>query len=241
MRIAVVSDVHCNLSALEAILRDLKRTAPDIVVSGGDLVSSGSSPAEVIDRIRELGWPGVVGNTDEMLWRPELVEATLNAPHFARMKAAVLTHIIPSVRAAIGDERLAWLRALPCSWSDHDLSVVHAAPGDPWQSPGVKASDEELLRVYGSLGTTRVVYGHIHHPFVRPVGHLTVANSGAASLSYDGDPRASYALVDDDRIEIRRIEYDIDEEIGRLRAAHDPYAEWMAQMLRAGSFVPFPD
>jgi putative phosphoesterase len=241
MRIAVVSDVHGNLSALEAILRDLKRTSPDIVVSGGDLVSSGSSPAEVIDRVRGLGWPGVVGNTDEMLWRPDLVEATLTAPHFARMKAAVLTHIIPSTRAAIGDERLAWLKALPCGWSDHDLSVVHAGPADPWQSPGAKASDEELLRVYGGLGTTRVVYGHIHHPFVRLVGQLTVANSGAASLSYDGDPRASYAIVTDDRIDIRRVEYDIDEEIGRLRSARDPYAEWMAQMLRAGSFVPFPD
>ena len=241
MRIAVVSDVHGNLSALEAILRDLKRASPDIVVCGGDLVSSGSSPADVIDRVRGLDWPGVIGNTDEMLWRPELVEATLAAPQFARMKAAILAHVIPTTRAAIGDERLAWLKTLPCCWSDHDLSVVHAGPTDPWQSPGVKASDEELLRVYGGLGTTRVVYGHIHHPYVRSVGQLTVANSGAASLSYDGDPRASYAIVTDDLIDIRRIEYDIDEEIGRLRLARDPHAEWMAQMLRAGSFIPFPD
>jgi putative phosphoesterase len=240
MRIAVVSDVHGNLSALEAILRDLDRTSPDLVVNGGDLVASGSSSAEVIDRVRGLGWPGVVGNTDEMLWRPELVEATLAAPHFARLKAAILTHTIPATRAAIGDERLAWLMTLPVGWSDHDLSVVHAGPGDPWRSPGVKASDEELLGVYGSLGTTRVVYGHIHHPFVRSVGPLMVANSGSASLSYDGDPRASYALVQDAQIEIRRVEYDIDEEIGRLRSTRDPHAEWIAQMLRAGSFVPMP-
>ena len=60
------------------------------------------------------------------------------------------------------------------------------------------------------------------------------------SLSYDGDPRASYAIVDDDRIEIRRVEYDIEQEIERLRAARDPQAEWIAQMLRTGSFVPLP-
>lgn len=240
MRIAVVSDVHGNLTALEAVIRDLRMTSPDVVVNGGDLVGSGSGPAEVIDRVRALGWPGVLGNTDEMLWRPERVEQTLSAPHFARLKHQILTRVVPVTRDAIGDERLAWLKTLPCGWSHDDTSVVHAGPDDPWRSPGAKAPDDELERVYTPLGTPRVVYGHIHHPFVRPLERLTVANSGSVSLSYDGDPRASYTVVDDDRIEIRRVEYDVEEEIARLRAARDPQAEWLAQMLRAGSFVPLP-
>jgi putative phosphoesterase len=241
MRIAVVSDVHGNLTALDAVTRDLRLTAPDIVVNGGDLVGSGSSPAEVIDRVRALGWPGVLGNTDEMLWRPERVEQTLSAPHYARLKNHILTHVIPVTRDAIGDERLAWLKALPCNWSQDDTSVVHAGPDDPWRSPGVSAPDDELERVYSPLGTPRVVYGHIHHPFVRPLGRLTVANSGSVSLSYDGDPRASYAILDDGRIDIRRVAYDVEEEVARLRATRDPHAEWLAQMLRAGAFVPLPD
>ena len=68
MRIAVVADIHGNLPALESVLADLRNTSPDLVVHGGDVASHGSSPAEVIDLIRELEWPGVRGNTDEMLW-----------------------------------------------------------------------------------------------------------------------------------------------------------------------------
>src|SRR5262245_821295 len=71
MRIAIVSDIHGNLTAFEAVLEDLRSTAPDMVFHGGDLADGGSSPAEIVDRIRDLGWPGIVGNTDEMLFRPE--------------------------------------------------------------------------------------------------------------------------------------------------------------------------
>ena len=64
MRVAVVSDIHDNLTALDAVIADLRATRPDLVVHGGDLMSGGSRPAEVIDRIREMNWPGVYGNTD---------------------------------------------------------------------------------------------------------------------------------------------------------------------------------
>ena len=71
MRIAIISDVHGNLTAFDAVVADIERRAPDLVLHGGDLVLMGPEPAEVVDRVRELGWPGVVGNTDEVLWRPE--------------------------------------------------------------------------------------------------------------------------------------------------------------------------
>jgi predicted phosphodiesterase len=67
MRVAVLSDVHGNLAALEAVISDLKSVTPDLVLQGGDLGASGYQAAEVIDRVRELGWPSVQGNTDEML------------------------------------------------------------------------------------------------------------------------------------------------------------------------------
>jgi len=67
MRIAIVSDVHGNLIALEAVLEDLERQRPDLVVHGGDLAFNGPRPAECVERIRQLGWPGVRGNMDEAL------------------------------------------------------------------------------------------------------------------------------------------------------------------------------
>src|ERR1700726_4434691 len=70
MRGAIVSDVHGKWRALEAVLAGLQQVAPDVVFHGGDLAAGGAHPAEVIDQIRSLGWPGVRGNTDEMLWSP---------------------------------------------------------------------------------------------------------------------------------------------------------------------------
>lgn len=71
MRIAIVSDIHGNQTALEAMLADLRGISPDLIFHGGDLAASGASPVEIVDQVRDLGWPGVVGNTDEMLFRPE--------------------------------------------------------------------------------------------------------------------------------------------------------------------------
>jgi 3',5'-cyclic AMP phosphodiesterase CpdA len=71
MPIAIVSDIHGNLPALQAVLADLRETAPDLIVHGGDLAFGGAHPAEVVDEIRSLGWAGARGNTDEMLHSPQ--------------------------------------------------------------------------------------------------------------------------------------------------------------------------
>jgi predicted phosphodiesterase len=75
MRIAVVSDIHGNRTAFEAVLADLQQTAPDVVLHGGDLADAGSGSIEIVDRIRSLGWKGVAGNTDQMLALPETFES----------------------------------------------------------------------------------------------------------------------------------------------------------------------
>jgi putative phosphoesterase len=247
MRIAVVSDIHGNLTALEAVIADLRTTGVDLVVCAGDLVSGGSRSAEVIDRVRALKWSVVYGNTDEMLWAPHRVSETLQAAPLQRIRELILARTIPATLDQIGDERLAWLKTLPLRWCNGDVAVVHAGPDDPWYVTLPDASDEELARVYGILDANVVVYGHIHVPFVRRVSlpaaasvnarGMTVANTGAVSQSFDGDPRASYALVDDGHVEIRRVAYDLDEEIGLLRNSEDPFAESTIETLRSGRYV----
>jgi putative phosphoesterase len=238
MRVAVVSDIHANLTALEAVIADLRTVSPDLVVHGGDLVGGGSRPAAVIDRIRDLGWPGVYGNADEMLWEPQRVRDMLQAPHLQRIRDLLLTHSIPAVRSAIGDDRLAWLRALPLVWSGSDVAVVHAAPDSAWTGLAPTAADDEWPRVYGTLDASTVIYGHIHVPFVRRLPAMTVTNSGAVSLSYDGDPRAAYAIVEEGDVVIRRVEYDIEAEIRLLLASDDPFATSSAATLRTGQYAP---
>jgi predicted phosphodiesterase len=74
MRFAVLSDAHGNLTAFEAVQANLRQTSPDLILHGGELADSGSSPAEIVDRIHEFDWQGVMGNTDEMLVAPDALQ-----------------------------------------------------------------------------------------------------------------------------------------------------------------------
>ena len=198
------------------------------------MVGGGPRPAEVIDRLRDVSWPGVYGNTDEMLWMPERVSAELRTPAVAPIRDGLLAYTIPRTIAAIGEERLDWLRALPLRQSLGELSVVHATADDAWPVVPSTASDAELERRYGTLGTKVVVYGHIHHPFVRVFAGLTVVNAGAVGLSFDGDPRASYAVIDNEQVSIRRVAYDVNAEIELLLKSDDPFRTSTIETLRTG-------
>jgi diadenosine tetraphosphatase ApaH/serine/threonine PP2A family protein phosphatase len=84
------------------------------------------------------------------------------------------------------------------------------------------------------------VYGHIHCPYLRRVHSAMVANAGSVSLSYDGDPRASYLVLDDDQAIIRRVSYDMTREARRLADVGYPCADWLATILRTGRYIPPP-
>jgi len=236
MRIAVVSDIHGNRTAFEAVLADMKQTAPDVIFHGGDLADAGSSPAEVVDRVRELGWPGVLGNTDEMLFRPEaLSEFALRSPGLQPLWAAI-EEMAAATRELLGEDRLAWLASLPRSQICGPMALVHASPESPWRAPAQEASDVELESVYGVLAKPVAVYAHIHQPYIRSVLGKIVANTGSVSLSYDGDRRASYLLLDemDTSLEptIRRVQYDLERELRVLATCRLPRADWIAGILQ---------
>jgi len=234
MRIAVVSDIHGNRTALEAVIADLRETSPDVVFHGGDLADGGSSPKEVIDMLRDLGWAGLIGNTDEMLSIPEVFEEFACArPHLDHLWR-MTREMAAQTREWLGEERLDWLRRLPRKQVCGSVAVVHAIPQTCWKSPMPDATDTELDSIYAELEHQIAVYGHIHLPFVRRVSNFTVANSGSVGLPFDGDPRASYILVTGTTATIRRVNYDIDREIRDLVASGLPHAEWIAATLRTG-------
>src|SRR5579863_3834837 len=238
MRVAIVADVHGNRRAFDAVLADLRQVAPDLIVHGGDLAYGGTHPAEIIDQVRALGWPGVRGNTDEMLWAPEsLAEFAAKQPKLAPLLARI-EDLIPPTLARISEERLRWLEKVPEQYSGDGFSLVHASPGDLWRAPMPNASDDELQSTYAPLRSPIVVYGHIHRPYIRRVQGLTVANTGSVSQSYDGDRRASYLVIDGETVTTRRVEYDVESEAKELLRSGLPHAEWMAKILLAGQYVP---
>jgi putative phosphoesterase len=219
MRIAIVSDVHGNLVALEAVLADLEQLKPDLIVHGGDLAFNGPRPSECVERIQRLGWPGVKGNMDEAL-------ETRLGRH-------------PSIdwaRERVGEERNRWLQSLPLEWRQEDaVGLVHAVPGDLWKAVGPQTDDSELRAIYGPLGTRLAVYCHIHRPYVREMGDLTVANTGSVGLPFDGDPRASYLVVDGGRPENRRVAYDVERAVQEVHDSGHPDAEGIATIYRTAS------
>jgi len=240
MRIAILSDIHGNRTAFEAVLADLRQTAPDLILHGGDLADSGASPVEIVDRIRDLAWQGVIGNTDEMLSRPESLEEFASQSSAPPSLWVAIRQMAAATRAMLGEERIAWLRGLARVQIEAPVALVHACPESLWRAPTPEATDAELESIYGPLGPLIAVYAHIHRPYVRSVTspqarERLVANTGSVSLSYDGDRRASYLLLDGSSPTIRRVEYDLEKELKALSFCGLPHVDWIAKSLRAGS------
>jgi predicted phosphodiesterase len=236
MRIAILSDIHGNRTALEAVLADIRSQSPDLVCHGGDIADAGSSPIAVLDQIRDLGWRGVMGNTDEMLVRPAGLERFAAQSKAPPVLWDHVRAIAAATRSALGQERLAWLRTLPLAIENPGsaspgLALVHAQPGDCWHAPAADATDADLEATYSPLRQPIVVYAHTHVPSIRQLNvpfPTLLINTGSVGLPYDGDPRASWLLLDNEVPTLRRVEYDVEKELQLLAES-----EWTAKMLRA--------
>jgi hypothetical protein len=172
-----------------------------------------------------------------MLFQPEsLTSFAAQSPQLQTMFAAI-EEMAAASREALGEERLAWLKALPRTQIHDPIALVHASPESAWRAPAPEASDDELRKTYAQLGQPIAIYGHIHRSFVRNIAGtgapMIVANSGSVSLSYDGDRRAAYLLVQDAMPSIRRVEYDVEKELKALKLRAFPHADWIAKILES--------
>jgi len=145
-----------------------------------------------------------------------------------------------ATRSMLGEERIAWLRSLARVQIQGPMALLHASPESPWRAPTPEATDAELESVYGPLGQPVAVYAHIHRPYIRNVPNpqvreRLVVNTGSVGLSYDGDRRASYLLLDGPSPTIRRVEYDVEKELKALSSCGLPHADWTAKSLSTGS------
>lgn len=186
MRIAVVSDIHGNLPALEAVLEDLESQAADEVWCGGDLAWGGPWASECVARVREAGWPTVRGNTD--VWvtgDPQTVQSEEDRVHVKKMAEA----------HGLSQDDARWLINLPIGHSGPgSLLLVHATPQSPFVGPMPDAPAGEFEPFEGQAAL--IVYGHVHRAFVRRLSDGTiVSNAGSVGFPMDADS-ACYLLID---------------------------------------------
>src|SRR5579872_4723064 len=201
-----------------------------------------------------------------MLYDPKsLEEFAKQLPQIQPLFGAI-DEMAAATREALGEERIAWLRSLPRVQVHGPVALVNASPKSTWRAPMPEASDAELESAYAPLGRPIAVYGHVHRSYIRKLSGMTVANTGSVSLSYDGDRRAAYLLLDaPERTErdalangrkrsrpaaivrdvyrrlpdeftpqIRRVEYDLDNELKALSGCGLPHAGWIAKILDTG-------
>ena len=245
-RIAVLSDVHGNVVALEAVLKELKREKPDYVLVAGDLVLNGPEPNGSIDALRGLESDGgiiVSGNTDIAVGD---FDYTAAFPQYADGVPETITAAAEWAHDELGDDQLDWLRRLPAerrirAGDDQLVLVVHASPGS--QTRGFDpALDTNVVFERAAATDARVIcVGHTHLPEVRDLGWKLIVNDGSAGYVFDGDPTASWAMVSVDgsevSAEIRRTEFDVLAVANAISARGLPGDVYRAATVRTGKLV----
>src|ERR1043166_163488 len=244
MRIALISDIHANLPALESVPADIERVGAGITYQLGDLVGYAPWPNEVIELIRAKGIAGVAGNYDSTVGT--------NYKHcgcrYEDARQEELSHLsFDWTKKHTSDANKQWLRGLPFRVdvrpegghaSGPTLSLIHGNQTlDTGYVPGDRSDD--FLRAMGlALGARAgdaVAFGHTHIPWQRDVDGVHFVNTGSVGRPKDGDWRAGYVLLSTEEAwtaEFRRVEYDSEAAARAIIASELP--DDFAEYLRSG-------
>ena len=240
MRVAVITDIHGNRHALFAVLADLRRVGVDQVVFGGDVALFGSRPRECWERVLDLGWRCVQGNTDRYLVDMPAMEAEYDPsiPKHRFLRANLLW-AIERLGASLVEALGAMARQVRIDSSAGPLLVVHGSPGDDETGWGRDDDEQTVARVIGPTEAAAVVSGHTHTAMIRHAGSVLAVNCGAVGRSHDGQPGlATYAVLDDAAgrwsAELRRVDYDSRGAYAEVKAFGVPLSEAFASTLLTG-------
>lgn len=256
MRVAIFSDVHGNVHALDAVLTDIAMQGPfDRIIFAGDLAYGAACPKQCVDLLRDYNIEGVYGNTDKLLWEPPTAPGLATAEE--KQQWEEVFDAISWTRNAIGREGMNFLKALPFSltlspthsYADN-LLVVHANPKDvlaPILPPEdmqqaqlgeIKQPDDHIMPLLHNVPEKTIAIGHVHVPNVRHIGGHTIINIASVSRPQDGDKRSKYGILTFEdgawQVEHRYISYDIEAARRAIIESKMPLGEqFAAQVDRA--------
>ncbi len=224
MKLAVLSDIHANLVALQTVLEHLEQWRPDVVVVAGDVVNRGPRPKEclrlVLQKQREAGWHLLIGNHEEYVLshtRPDAVRCASHLPLF-QPSAWTCEQVAEELNALCS---WPFWRDLAANRNGAAVRITHASMLGLRDGIFPETHETELACKMGDPLPQVFCVGHTHQPLIRLCSGVLVVNAGAVGVPFDGDPRASYAQITYHRnawhAEIVRLPYD------RAQAERDFY------------------
>jgi putative phosphoesterase len=235
--VAIITDIHGNLPALQATLARIDELGIKRIYCGGDLVGYGPHPNEVVALIAERGIPTIYGNYDHAIARDNHdCGCAYITPHDRELGQQSVEWTLINTDQASKD----WMRELPF---DLRLEVgdvpVHLVHGSPRKVNEYLFEDKpaSLYERLAAAETDRVmVFGHTHKPWAHEYGGVLFVNCGSVGKPKDGDPRGAFAILtpsgDGVDVTIERVAYDADAVASEVRAAGLP-AEFAAKLVGA--------
>ncbi len=263
MRIAVFSDVHGNLTALQAILDHIfAQNDIDHIVFAGDLCVVGPRPQACIDLIREHNIDCLVGNTDQWILSPPTITDDMDEP--MQIQRMQLQAICRWTARQLDQDSLSWIKLLqgsfnkvfaPTSNAADNLLIVHANPVDVNQIifppvdkqlelyGKVRQTDDDLEPILDKTTERLVAFGHLHIPSTRLWKDKVLVNISSVNLPGDGDPRAKYAILSWQEstgwsVQRHKLSYPLDSEILALINNQPPGWENHLDQLKSTGFIP---
>lgn len=256
MKIALFSDIHANLPALEAFFQDIEKTKPDAIYCLGDLVGYNIWPNEVINEIRKRGIPTIAGNYDFGIGRTSNDCGCAYKTDDEKGNGAIS---ISFTNSLVKDEERLYLRSLPAhiklefqlNNDKLNLLLVHGSPRKINEYLFEDRDEKSMLRIMEQADADIMCFGHTHKPYHRILNAVTegqdhfrhAINIGSVGKPKDSDPRGGYVMLTIDenssikdknsvRTEFIRFEYDVEK---AAKAVEDsPLPNAYAESLRKG-------
>ncbi|MRH42726.1 YfcE family phosphodiesterase [Aquibacillus halophilus] len=238
MRIAFISDIHGNAIALEAVLENINKKQVDKVLVLGDIAYRGPEPKRSIELIQKLYTTVIKGNADEWIVRgvqegevPNKVLELMNKERNWTVSQLAQTDID-------------YLANLPTELAFEEEGIsfhaFHATPNSLFDVVLPNTADDKIEETMMTDKTADIyLYGHIHKPYIRYINGKTIINLGSVGLPFDGQAKASYAIVDinDGSVStsIERVAYDFEKTIAKYKEVNYPNTDMMESIIRKGS------
>jgi len=228
MSVAIITDIHANLPALEAALQRIEELGVDAVYCGGDLVGYGPHPNEVCAVIEQRGIPTIYGNYDYAIGR-DLEDC--GCAYVDQHDRELGQRSVGWTLAHTNDAAKAFMLGLPFdlrfTFGNSDVHLVHGSP----RKVNEYLFEDKPARLYERLAAAEdadvLVFGHTHKPWIHEYGGVLFVNCGSVGKPKDGDPRGAFAVLDEGGVRIERVEYDAEAVAREVAAAGLPseYAE----------------